>query len=322
MIKVVVLGGSGFLGSNVVEVFRRRGYHVDACSRRSGVDARQEQPLLAYLRKTNPDILVHCAAHVGGIAYNAKCPVAIFEDNLLLGYTVLRAARRAGIKKLVNIMPNCTYPGEMDLYAESGWWDGPMHPTVLTYGMPRKALWVHAWACRQESGFESIHLVLPNLYGPKDHFDVVRSHALGALIRKIVDAKQAGIEEVEIWGTGRAVREWMYVEDAAEGIVLATESYNDIEIMNLGCGKGCSIEELAEMIRERADWRGRFVFDTTKPDGAPVKILDAKKMNAALGGWSPQTGLREGIAKTMDWYLHHREAVPNLETAVPAAVAR
>src|SRR3984893_8760313 len=176
MSSVVVLGGSGFLGANVAEVCKRRGHQVDACSRRSGVDARQEQRLIAYLRGMNPDILVHCAAHVGGIAYNAKCPVTIFEDNLLLGYTVLRAARQAGIKKLVNIMPNCTYPGEMDIYSESRWWDGPMHPTVLTYGMPRKALWVHAWACRQESGFAYIHLVLPNLHGPKDHFDAVRSH--------------------------------------------------------------------------------------------------------------------------------------------------
>jgi len=322
MNKVVVLGGSGFLGTNVAEAFKRRGWQVEACSRRSGLDAREEPALIAYLGRMNPDILVHCAAHVGGIAYNAKCPVAIFEDNLLLGYTVLRAARRAGIKKLVNIMPNCTYPGEMDVYTESGWWDGPMHPTVLTYGMPRKALWVHAWACRQEFGFQSIHLVLPNLYGPKDHFDVVRSHALGALIRKIVDAKQAGIDEVEIWGTGRAVREWMYVEDAAEGIALAAERYNDIEIMNLGGGKGCSIQELAEMIRELADWPGRFVFDATRPDGAPVKILDVKKMTATLGGWLPSTGLREGIAKTIKGYLQHREAMPGSESPAPAAAAR
>src|SRR5260370_7618102 len=248
MNKVVVLGGSGFLGANVAEASKRRGWQVERGSRRSGLGARQEPALIAYLSRMNPEILVHCAAHVGGIAYNAKCPVAIFEDNLLLGYTVLRAARRAGIKKLVNIMPNCTYPGEMDVYTESGWWDGPMHPTVLTYGIPPKPLSFHALPCPQEFGFQSIHLVLPNLYGPKDHFDVVRSHALGALIRKIVDAKQAGIDEVEICGTGRAVREWMYVEDAAEGIALPPERYNDIAIINLVCGKGSPIQELTEII--------------------------------------------------------------------------
>jgi GDP-L-fucose synthase len=259
---------------------------------------------------------------VGGIAYNAKCPVAVYEDNLLIGYTVLRAARLANIKKFVNIMPNCTYPGEMELYSESAWWDGPMHPTVLTYGMPRKALWVHAWACQQESGMESIHLILPNLYGPCDHFDIIRSHALGALIRKIVDAKQAGIDEVEIWGTGSAIREWMYVDDAADGIALATECYNDIEILNLGCGKGCTIAELAEMVRKAADWRGRFVFNSDKPDGAPRKIIDTKKMIANLGGWSPRTDLRSGIAKTMAWYLKHREASAGNEVLATSAGAR
>jgi GDP-L-fucose synthase len=321
MTKVVVLGGSGFLGANVVDVFQRREYQVEACSRRSGVDARQERMLTAYLQRMKPDILVHCAAHVGGIAYNAKCPTAIFEDNLLLGYAVVRAACSAGIKKLVNIMPNCTYPGEMELYTESRWWDGPMHPTVLTYGMPRKALWAHAWACQQESGFQSIHLVLPNLYGPRDHFDIIRSHALGALIRKVADAKQAGSNEVEVWGTGNAIREWMYVEDAADGIVHATERYNEIEILNLGSGKGCSIRELAEMIAEAADWQGQFRYDPTRPDGAPVKILGTKKMTAALGGWSARTGLREGIAQTVDWYRQHRELVAHPEVPKQATVS-
>jgi GDP-L-fucose synthase len=301
--KVVVLGGYGFLGAHVVERFKQKGYQVEACSRRSGIDAQQEEILTAYLERLRPQILVHSAAHVGGIAYNAQCPVAVYEDNLLLGYTILRAAYRAGVQKLVNIMPNCTYPGEMELYSEPHWWDGPMHPTVLTYGMPRKALWVQAWAYQLEHGFRSIHLVLPNLYGPRDHFDSVRSHALGALIRKVIDAKQQGQRRVEVWGTGNPVREWMYVEDAAEGIVLATERYECIEILNLGLGKGCSVCELAEMVREAADWQGEFVYDTTRPDGAPVKILEVVKMRAALGGWEPSTKLRVGIARTIRWYL-------------------
>jgi GDP-L-fucose synthase len=321
MTRIVVLGGSGFLGASVADAFKRRGYQVEACSRRTGVDALQEHALTSYLERVNPDILVHCAAHVGGIAYNAQCPVAIFEDNLLLGYSIVRAACRAGIKKLVNIMPNCTYPGEMNLYSESAWWDGPMHPTVLTYGMPRKTLWVHAWACQQEHALESIHLVLPNLYGPRDHFDVVRSHALGALIHKIIEAKQAGAGEVEIWGTSAAVREWMYVEDAAEGVALATERYSNIEILNLGCGKGCSIRELAEMIRELACWSGRFAFNTDRPDGAPVKILDIQKMTPALGGWSPSTELCDGIAKTIEWYIRHRETLLHSGSPIHETVA-
>lgn len=318
MTKVAVLGGTGFLGVNVAGAFKRCGYQVDICSRRTGVDARSERSLLAYFRRVHPDILVQCAAHVGGIAYNAQCPVAIFEDNLLLGYSVVRATCRAGIRKLVNIIPNCTYPGDMELYSESGWWDGPMHPTVLAYGMPRKALWVHAWACQKEYGLESIHLVLPNLYGPRDHFDPVRSHALGALVHKILEAQRAGIDTVEIWGTGNAVREWMYVQDAAEGIAQATECYNDIEILNLGSGQGCSIRELAEMIRDLAGCHGRFSFDTTKPDGAPIKILDTLKMTAELGGWKPGTKLRDGISKTIEWYLLHRDTIVPTESQAPA----
>ena len=307
MAKVVVLGGAGFLGANVVAALKHQGYEVESASRRTGVDAREEPVLLAYLERVKPEILIHCAAHVGGIAYNARCPIAIFEDNLLLGFNVMRSAYRSGVKKLVNIMPNCTYPGEMDLYSECHWWDGALHPTVLTYGMPRKTLWVQAWAYQQQYGFRSIHLVLPNLYGPRDHFDIVRSHALGALIRKVVDAKRTGIEEVEIWGTGRPVREWLYVEDASEGIVRATDRYDDIEILNLGSGQGCSIHELAEIVREEAGWTGKFVYDPKRPDGAPCKILDVSKMKQVLGGWTPTTALRAGIRRTIGWLVEHEE---------------
>lgn len=318
--KIAVLGGHGFLGANVVAEFRRAGHEVEICSRRTGIDARQEPVLNEYLEQTHPDILVNCAANVGGIAYNEKCPVAIYEDNLLLGYATLKAAYRANLKKLVNIMPNCTYPGEMDLYSERRWWDGPMHPTVLTYGMPRKALWVQAWAYQQEFGFRSIHLILPNLYGPRDHFDIVRSHALGALICKIVDAKLQGAAEVEIWGTGNPVREWMYVEDAAEGIALAAKLYDDIEILNLGSGIGCSIRQLAEMVREAAGWKGHFLYNTSRPDGAPRKILDTKRMQIELSGWRPPTSLREGIAKTIAWYVD-RFATQSEELPVKSATS-
>jgi GDP-L-fucose synthase len=319
--KVLVLGGFGFLGANVVAAFERKGYVVEACSRRTGVDAREEQSLAAALERARPEILVHCAARVGGIGYNAQFPVPIYEDNLRIGYQVVRAAYRAGVRKLVNIMPNCTYPGEMELYSEPQWWDGPMHPTVLSYSMPRKAFWVHAWAYQQEYGFGSIHLILPNLYGPRDHFDIVRSHALGALIRKVVDAKRSGAQQVEIWGTGHPVREWMHARDAAEGIVLAAERYDRIDVLNLGCGQGCSIRELAEMVRELAGWRGEFVYDTSRPDGAPKKIMDVGKMRAVLAGWTPPTKLREGVAETIAWLEVQEEATRggNAGSAAPSA---
>lgn len=317
MAKVVVLGGMGFLGANVVALLGKQGHEVESCSRRSGVDARDPEALEAYLRSARPAMVVNCAAHVGGIAYNAKCPVAVFEDNLRLGYSIVRSTFRAGVAKLVNIMPNCTYPGEMDRYAEPHWWDGPMHPTVLTYGMPRKAAWVQAWAYRQEFGFNSIHLVLPNLFGPRDHFDIIRSHALGALIRKVADAHRDGLKTVEVWGTGRPIREWMYVEDAAEGIVRAATSYSDIEILNLGCGKGISIRDMAEIIREEVGWQGQFHYDTSRPDGALCKIIDVERMQTALGGWTPPTPFRQAIAATVRWYSHHAQ-----EYAGSAAASR
>ncbi len=153
--------------------------------------------------------------------------------------------------------------------------------------------------------YNSIHLVLPNLFGPRDHFDIIRSHALGALIRKVSDAQRDGAETVEIWGTGKPVREWMYVEDAAEGILRATESYNGIGILNLGCGQGISIRDLAEMVREEAGWKGSFQYDTSRPDGALCKIIDVTRMRRALDGWMPPTPFREGIAKTIKWYSDH-----------------
>jgi GDP-L-fucose synthase len=222
-----------------------------------------------------------------------------------MGLNIVRAAVECAIPKLVNIMPNCTYPGEAEIYRESDWWNGPMHETVLTYGMPRKALWVQAWAHKMQNRLHSIHLVLPNLFGPNDHFDIVRSHALGALIRKVVDAKCSGRREVEIWGTGKPVREWMYVEDAAEAVIAATASWDNIEILNLGSGQSCSIQELAEMIREAADWVGEFHCNIDFPDGAPCKILDLTRMREQLE-WRPRVTLHDGILRTVRWYLEHR----------------
>ncbi|MDA8085691.1 MAG: NAD-dependent epimerase/dehydratase family protein [Nitrospiraceae bacterium] len=300
--KVAVAGGFGFLGANVVRRLNGGRHEVVPFSRRSGVDIRNFGAAYDFLDKQRPDVLINCAAHVGGISYNYLKPVEIYEDNLLIGFNIVRAAFEAGVKKFVNIMPNCTYPGIADVYVEEKWWDGAMHPSVLTYGMPRKALWVHSYTYRLRHGFNCIHLVLPNLYGPGDHFDPVRSHALGALVKKIVDAKLGNERKVVIWGTGEPVREWGYVEDAAEGIALAMERYDEPEILNLGEGRGYTIREIAGMISRAASWDGEFEFDLSRPDGAPKKILDVSRMEAVLG-WRPGTRIDAGIEKTVRWYL-------------------
>jgi len=302
--KVAVAGGFGFLGAHIVTVLEERKHQPLPFSRRTGVDIRSFDQVSEYLAREKPEVVINSAAHVGGIAYNSLAPVAVYEDNLLIGFNLVRACYQNGVRKLVNIMPNCTYPGVAEVYREDGWWQGEMHDTVLTYGMPRKAFWVQCWAYRQQHGFNSIHLVLPNLYGPGDHFDPVRSHALGALIKKIVDARTQGSPTVEIWGTGNPVREWGYVADAAEGIVIAMEKYNEIQILNLGDGKGYTIRQIAEIIREAVGWQGDFVFDPTRPDGAPRKILDVSRMKTLLG-WEPRTPIREGIPKTVEWYMQN-----------------
>ncbi len=300
--KIAVAGGFGFLGSHIVTRLKEKGYEVIPFSRRSGVDIRVLEQISEFLAKTKPGVVINCAAHVGGIAYNAQAPVAIYEDNLIIGFNLVKACHLNGVKKLVNAMPNCTYPGVAETYKEDEWWDGEMHETVLTYGMPRKAVWVQCWSYKIEHGFDSIHIVLPNLYGPGDHFDPVRSHALGALIKKIVDAKLNNYPTVEIWGTGTPVREWGYVEDAAEGIVIAMDKYDDIEILNLGEGRGYTIKEIAEIIKAVVGWEGEFVFDPSRPDGAPKKILDVTRMKKALD-WEPKTSIREGIKKATEWYI-------------------
>jgi GDP-L-fucose synthase len=307
MEKIVVLGGTGFLGTHAVQAFLRRGYSVEVCSRKNGVDAREEGALTSFLEKVQPAILVNCAHHGGGIAYNAEHPLAIYEDNLRISFQAVRAAAQHRVRKFINIMGNTTYPGTADLYQESGWWNGALHPSVLASALPRKAQWVQAWAYRQEHGFQSIHLVLPNMYGEGDHLDPGRSHALMALIRKIWEAKNTGSRQVQIWGSGKPVREWLYVKDAAEGIVRATEQYEDMDILNLGSGEGCSVRELAETIRELLGWSGEFSYDATRPDGAPCKIFDVSKMKETLR-WTPPTGLRDGIQKTIDWFLSTRHA--------------
>lgn len=302
---VAIAGGFGFLGANVTKTLKENGFDTIPFSRRSGVDILDWTKISSFMKEIRPDMVVNCAADVGGIAYNSVNPVGVYENNLLIGFNLIRASFESGVKKFVNIIPNCTYPGEAEIYTEKEWWDGPMHDTVVTYGMPRKALWVHAWSLWMKNGFKSIHLVLPNLYGPNDHFDPVRSHALGAIVRKVVDAKFGNTPTVEIWGSGNPIREWLYVEDASDGIVRAIQAYNDIEIMNIGAGVGYSVKEIAFMIKRAADWNGEFTFDRSRPDGAPKKILDVTKMKEVLG-WEPSTGIEEGIKKTVNWYIKRR----------------
>ena len=302
--RVVVTGGKGFLGSHISDKLREAGAEVVALgSKDYNLTVLQES--LRMMRENRPDVVIHAAADVGGIGYNRLYPADIFYNNLAMTVNILEAARCYPPEKLIIIGSACAYPGEATgKLREEDFLAGPMHESVEVYGLSKRALYIGARAYRKQYGLKSIFLVLTNLYGPRDKFDPEESHVVAALIRKFVEAKRRGRREVVVWGTGRPVREFLYVEDCAEAVLLAGERYDDPEPLNIGTGIGTTIKELAETIRDIVGFEGEIVWDTTKPDGAMMKVLDVSRMVEKLG-WRPKTSLREGLEKTIAWYCEN-----------------
>ncbi len=307
--RILVTGGTGFVGSKVVQACRDADYDTCSCSRSEGVDLRDGVAATRSIRKLAPDLVVHCAAHVGGIGYVGEHAIEVFEDNLRISSGLMQGLRASGVKNLITVMPNCTYPGDKDTYREDEWWDGPIHDSVLMYGLPRKTLWGLCRTYGNVTGLRSAHLIFPNMYGPGDHFEPQRSHALGALIAKVVEAGRTQAPHVVLWGSGRPVREWMYVTDASAAIVRFIQVFGENEallnnhrIYNVGIAEGISILGLAELIREAVGWNGSFTVDPSRPDGAVQKLLDGSRFHD-LTGWAPAVSLRTGIAKTVQDYL-------------------
>lgn len=322
--RVVVTGGLGFVGAHVVEALAHGGYDVIPCSRKTGVDLRDPQRSAEFFARVKPEVVVHGAAHVGGIAYNEHHAVEIFTDNLQISLALMSALQASGTSRLINFMPSCSYPGAKTCYTETEWWDGPIHPSVLSYGLSRKVLWGLTWAYGKTFGLRALHLLLPNMYGPGDTCDPLRSHALAALIVKIVEAKRAGKPEVVVWGTGKPIREWLYVEDAAEAVLKALHQFDRLTqipegLLNIGTATGVSVAEMAETIRRIVGWEGRLVYDTTRPDGAMVKLMDPTRMKRWLE-WSPPTSFEEGVSKTVAWYLRQHQGVTVSSMAEQAGI--
>jgi GDP-L-fucose synthase len=304
--QVCVTGGQGFLGSRVAMQLTQQGAGVVSCSRSTGCDLRCQDEALRFFQEHQPEIVVNCASNQGGIAYQKLYRGTIYYDNLLMGANTMEAARLAGVKKYVNIIAGCAYPGDPrdGILREEEFEAGPMHSTVENYGATKRAAVMQARCYRQQYDFHAISLILINLYGPGEHFHPDRSHALAALLRKFYEAQQGNKPEVVLWGTGRAVREWLYVDDAANGILRAAERYDDIEPLNIAVGHGYTIAELAAMIGEITGYEGRIVYDTSKPDGALCKTGDITKMKAILD-WEPSTPIHEGIRCTLEWFTEH-----------------
>src|SRR6266478_5178604 len=304
--RVVVTGGAGFLGSAVVDKLRGRGYQNVFVPRSRDYDLREEATIVRLHKDAQPQIVVHLAAVVGGIGANRANPGRFFYDNAVMGIQMMEYARQFGVEKFVAVGTICAYPKFASIpFKEEELWNGYPEETNAPYGLAKKMMLVQAQAYRAQYGFNAIYLLPVNLYGPGDNFDLETSHVIPALIRKCVEAKENDDEQIILWGDGSPTREFLYVEDAAEGIALATERYNGSEPVNLGTGEEISIRDLAQMIAEEVGFSGNIVWDTTKPNGQPRRCLDVSKAQEYFG-FRAQRGLREGIAKTVKWFITHR----------------
>ncbi len=298
--KVLVTGGSGFLGKHVVKKLYKRGYEVNILHH-SMYNLKSEHETFQAVQKYRPDAIVHLAATVGGIGANMKRPGEFFYNNMLMGMNIIEAARIEKIKILV-AGTVCSYPKFTPVpFKEEDLWNGYPEETNAPYGIAKKALLVMLQAYRQQYGLNGIFLIPVNLYGPGDNFDPGSSHVIPALIKKFVDAKENNDKFVEVWGTGKASREFLYVEDAARGIVKALEKYNKPEPVNLGNGKEYTIKKLVKIIKDLTGYKGKIKWNTSKPDGQPRRVLNIEK--AKSFGFLAKTSFEEGLKKTYKYYL-------------------
>lgn len=301
--KVIVTGGAGFLGSYVMQKLQKRGCKDIIIPRSRDYDLRREEAIIRLYEETHPDMVIHLAAKVGGIGANREKPGEFFYDNLIMGIQLIEQARLFGVGKFVAIGTVCAYPKFTPVpFKEEDIWTGYPEETNAPYGLAKKMLLVQSQAYRQQYAFNSIFLLPVNLYGPGDNFDSKSSHVIPAIIKKCVDAIEDGKDEIVVWGTGKASREFLYAEDAAEGILLAAEKYNKPEPINIGAGSEISIKELVERIADLTGFNGRIVWDTSKPDGQPRRCLDVTKAEREFG-FRAMTSLPDGLKKTIDWYL-------------------
>ncbi len=300
--RVMVTGGGGFLGSFVLEALAARGCTEVFAPRKSDFDLTRECDIVAALGAGRPDVIIHLAAVVGGIGANMLEPGRFFYENAMMGIQLIEQARLAGVSKFVCLGTVCAYPKFTPIpFHEDDLWNGYPEETNAPYGIAKKALLVQLQSYRQQYGMDGVFLLPVNLYGPRDNFDPVTSHVIPAIIRKCVEARDAGADHITLWGTGNASREFLYAADAAEAIVLATERYDEPEPINVGAGFEITIRDLAEKIAALTGFAGELVWDATKPDGQPRRKLDTSRAKDRFG-FEATTGFDEGLRATIDWF--------------------
>lgn len=299
---ITITGGKGFLGRHLVRIFRERGYDQILVADLPEYNLIRPEDIRRLYDEQRPDTVIHLAAKVGGIGFNQENPGSLFYENIMMGVQLLHEGCLRKIRKFVALGTICAYPKFTPVpFKEDDLWNGYPEETNAPYGLAKKMLLVQAQAYRRQYGMNAIFLLPVNLYGPGDNFDPRSSHVIPALIKKCVDAVMRGDQEIVVWGTGAATREFFYVEDAAEAIVLATERYDKEEPVNIGAGFEISIRDLVALIVELTGFKGRIVWDTTKPDGQPRRMLDTTRAFAEFG-FRARRDFREGLAKTIDWY--------------------
>ena len=313
----MITGGNGFLGQHVCKVLTERGcickklfkrhQNNKASIIRSQIfDLTTEEGVAEAFEIAQPDIIIHLAAVVGGIGANQQNPGTFYYKNLIMGALLMEYARRNNVEKFVAVGTICAYPKFTPVpFKEENLWDGYPEETNAPYGIAKKAMLVQSQAYRQEFGFNSIYLLPVNLYGPHDNFNPASSHVIPALIKKCMDAKKNNVNHIKIWGTGSATREFLYVEDAAEAIVLATERYNESDPINIGSGNEIAIKDLVTLIANLTGFDGEIIYDSSKPDGQPRRCLDTTKATNKIG-FTAKTDFRVGLQKTIQWYLDYK----------------
>jgi len=305
--KICVTGGAGFLGTHLIRELRSRGAENIFIPKIEDYDLVDGNAIEQMLADSDPDVIIHLAAHVGGIGANLEHPAEFFYDNLMMGVQLIHQAYERGVEKFVAIGTVCAYPKFTPVpFSEDDLWIGYPEETNAPYGLAKKMLLVQSQAYRDQYGYNSIFLLPVNLYGPGDNFDPRSSHVIPALIRKCVEAKDAGEDHIVVWGDGSPTREFIYVTDAARGIALAAERYNESLPVNIGSGFEISIKDLAQKISKLTGFDGELVWDTSKPNGQPRRALDTSRAKEKFG-FKAQVDFDEGLKQTIDWYLEHRD---------------